>query len=107
MISHENVFNNMTFVQLYGEGMTSMNLFKWSTTLDVAQRYERNVQNSSEIFDNCLWPWFSSIYQYRFDNNILSSLNNISQLILTSVENLATDRDLPISISYSLLSGMS
>ncbi|CAF3188013.1 unnamed protein product, partial [Rotaria sp. Silwood2] len=76
IVSYENVLNKMTFAELYREGITSTEFLQWASPIDIVERYEKNGENSSEIFYNCSSPWFGSICQYRFDNDILSLFNN-------------------------------
>ncbi|CAF3742556.1 unnamed protein product [Adineta steineri] len=78
-ISYENILNSMTFAELYRQGVTSMELLKWSVPIDIIERYERTGQNLNEIFHNCSLPWFGSICQYRFQSAVLSSFNKVFQ----------------------------
>ncbi|CAF0776099.1 unnamed protein product [Adineta steineri] len=78
-ISYENILNNMTFTELYRQGITSTQLLAWSVPIDIIERYEKNGQNSNEIFHNCSLPWFGSTCQYRFESAILPSFNEVLQ----------------------------
>ncbi|CAF3963758.1 unnamed protein product [Adineta steineri] len=78
-ISYENILNNMTFTELYRQGITSTQLLAWSVPIDMIERYEKNGQNSNEIFYNCSLPWFGSMCQYRFASVILPSFNEVLQ----------------------------
>ncbi|CAF1551951.1 unnamed protein product, partial [Adineta steineri] len=79
IISYENILNNMTFTELYRQGITSTQLLAWSVPIDIIERYEKNGQNSNEIFYNCSLPWFGSTCQYRFESAILPSFNEVLQ----------------------------
>ncbi|CAF4241245.1 unnamed protein product, partial [Adineta steineri] len=78
-ISYENILNSMTFAELYRQGVTSMELLAWSVPIDMIERYEKNGQNSTEIFYNCSLPWLGSMCQYRFASVILPSFNEVLQ----------------------------
>ncbi|CAF1336151.1 unnamed protein product, partial [Adineta steineri] len=79
IISYENILNNMTFTELYRQGITSTQLLAWSVPIDIIERYGKNGQNSNEIFHNCSLPWFGSTCQYRFESAILPSFNEVLQ----------------------------
>ncbi|CAF3868245.1 unnamed protein product [Rotaria sp. Silwood1] len=96
IVSYENVLNKMTFTELYREGITSTELLQWASPIDIAERYEKNSKNSSEIFYNCSLPWFGSICQYRFDNNI-------GQFIFNFSDDLSITKDIIIDTCYPLL----
>ncbi|CAF1222459.1 unnamed protein product [Adineta steineri] len=79
-ISYENILNNITFAELYRQGVTSMELLKWSVPIDIIERYEKIGENSTEIFYNCSLPWFGSTCQYRFEPGVeLRSFNKVLQ----------------------------
>ncbi|CAF1470671.1 unnamed protein product, partial [Adineta steineri] len=79
-ISYENILNSMTFAELHRQGITSMELLKWSVPIDMIERYEKIGQNSNEIFYNCSLPWFGSTCQYKYESAVvLPSFNKILQ----------------------------
>ncbi|CAF3694043.1 unnamed protein product [Adineta steineri] len=61
----------LSFEDLYLGNITSQQLLSWSTSIDLAERYEFYLieLNSSlnEHFYNCTRPWFGSRCQYSFD----------------------------------------
>ncbi|CAF1219665.1 unnamed protein product [Adineta steineri] len=88
MISYENVLNKIKFSELYQKGVTSMDLLNWGSSIDVAERYEKNGENSNEIFNN-------------YDT--LLEFNNIGQFIFTLIDILPGDQDLITGPCYPLL----
>ena len=72
-----------TFAQLHQQQITSEQLYNWSAPIDVIERYQSYVNQSSsrgsEFFYNCTWPRFGPICQYSLDidGSDHSSLNEI------------------------------
>ena len=54
--SAENVSNGLTFSHLYRQGVTSTQLLSWLALIDIAERYEKDAENSTEVFCNCSSP---------------------------------------------------
>ncbi|CAF1145123.1 unnamed protein product [Adineta steineri] len=61
---------------LYEQNITSQNLLEWSTTIDLAERYQIyrehkkdfiSVEDDHYSFYNCSWLWFGSFCQYSFE----------------------------------------
>jgi hypothetical protein len=75
--SSENVVNSIPFIELYRQGVTSIQLLDWSSSIDVAERYEENGANSNDIFYNCSSLWFGSKCQYRFDYDQLPTFGHV------------------------------
>ncbi|CAF0863283.1 unnamed protein product [Didymodactylos carnosus] len=75
--------NNINFTELYRQGVTSAQLLDWSAPIDVAERYEKNGENSSEVFYNCSSPWFGPTCQYSIEYDILPPFSNVVQFIIT------------------------
>ena len=74
---YENNFNQkLTFYDLYKQNITSEQLYKWSASIDLIEKYENYlISNQSllnEIFYNCTLSKFGSQCQYSF----IDILNN-------------------------------
>lgn len=82
--SYENIQNNITFAELYRNGVTSAQLLDWSAPIDIVERYEQYGQHSSEIFHNCSTPWFGSMCQYQA---FYPSLDSFSDLVISFFQN--------------------
>jgi hypothetical protein len=65
-----NVNKMITFAELYRQGITSLQLLDWSSSIDIAERYEKDGQYSNEVFYNCSSTWFGSMCQYKFNYDI-------------------------------------
>ncbi|CAF1198072.1 unnamed protein product, partial [Didymodactylos carnosus] len=102
--SYENVENNINFTELYRQGVTSAQLLGWSAPIDVAERYEKNGENSSEVFYNCSSPWFGPTCQYSIEYDILPPFSNVVQFIITP-RTFAPDLNFTIGTCYSFLTG--
>jgi hypothetical protein len=73
---HENIAKTINFKELKEQNITSEQLLKWYSPIDIAEKYEMNL-NDSDIFHNCSSPWFGSLCQYKFDYNLSLSFNDI------------------------------
>ncbi|CAF1473946.1 unnamed protein product, partial [Adineta steineri] len=79
-----------TFNELYHRNVTSYDILRWSSSIDVAEQYQyyldRPFQSnlSNETFFNCTPPWFGSRCQY-------SSEINEDELVWNSFEMTLTD----------------
>ncbi|UJR11986.1 hypothetical protein I4U23_016164 [Adineta vaga] len=67
-ISYENVENQISFKELYRQGITSSQLLDWFAPIDIAEDYEINGNNSNKYFYNCSLSWFGSTCQFRIIN---------------------------------------
>ncbi|CAF1537599.1 unnamed protein product [Adineta ricciae] len=75
-------FNNtadhhFTFKMLYERNITSQELLQWSSTIDLAERYQIYIEDAKNVlsfedeqflFYNCSWPWFGPFCQFAFDD---------------------------------------
>ncbi|CAF4306657.1 unnamed protein product, partial [Adineta steineri] len=65
----------LTFNELYHQNVTSDEILRWSSSIDVAEQYQyyldRPFQSnlSNETFFNCTRPWFGSRCQYSLELN--------------------------------------
>ncbi|CAF1489552.1 unnamed protein product, partial [Didymodactylos carnosus] len=81
--SYEHVEYNTSFTDLYRHGVTGVQLLDWSAPIDVAERYEKNGENSSEVFYNCSSSWFGPTCQYSIEFDILPPFSNVVQYVIT------------------------
>ncbi|CAF2505877.1 unnamed protein product [Rotaria sp. Silwood2] len=100
---YTNVKNNITFAELYRKGVTSEQLLDWSASIDVAERYEKNGENSNEIFHNCSFPWFGSTCQYRLVNGTSSTFTDVVQFNFEKRFMTRSTINLNTSICYPFL----
>ncbi|UJR06788.1 hypothetical protein I4U23_011075 [Adineta vaga] len=61
----ENIAQTLSFKQLKSEQVTSEKLLQWFSPINIAENYERFL-NDSDVFHNCSSPWFGSMCQYKF-----------------------------------------
>ncbi|CAF4110326.1 unnamed protein product [Adineta steineri] len=67
-------FPNFTFAQLSENNVTSQELYQWSASIDLIERYEFYLNQSTksslanDIFYNCTFPRFGSKCQYDLNN---------------------------------------
>ena len=73
------IAKSIFFAELKKQGVTSEQLLQWYAPIDLAERYEMNGGNSSEMFHKCRTPWFGSMCQYRFDDNVSMPFGEIVQ----------------------------
>ena len=86
------VFNplhrNFNFDQLYHLNVTSYEILLWSSSIDLAERYQDFIDElsqtplSNEQFFNCTPPWFGARCQYSFELNEIESLLNLGETSL-------------------------
>jgi hypothetical protein len=72
----ENIAETITFKELKKRNVTSDQLLKWFAPIDVAEKYEMNI-NDSDVFHNCSLLWFGSLCQYKFSYDISLSFGDI------------------------------
>jgi hypothetical protein len=84
---NQNIAQTITFAELKRQGITSQQLLEWYAPIDVAERYEMN-NNAVEVFHNCSAPWFGSICQYRFGNNLSLSFGNMVEAIFGNYQDI-------------------
>ncbi|CAF3627819.1 unnamed protein product [Rotaria socialis] len=64
---------NLTFSELYRLNVTSHEVLLWSSSIDLAERYQYYIDQPTkynrfnEQFFNCTSPWFGSHCQYSFE----------------------------------------
>ncbi|CAF0903897.1 unnamed protein product [Adineta steineri] len=81
-----------TFNELYHRNITSDEILRWSSSIDVAEQYQyyldRPYQSnlSNEIFFNCTSPWFGSRCQYSLEINEDILVQNPCEM--TSTDNI-------------------
>ncbi|CAF1197975.1 unnamed protein product [Adineta steineri] len=90
MIEFSNISDDyMTFDELYRLNVTSHEILMWSSSIDLAERYQyyldRATQSnlSNEKFFNCTQPWFGSRCQYSFEFNEDKLVKNYFETALT------------------------
>ena len=66
--SGDNIVHQITFDDLKKQGIKSEQLLSWLAPIDVAERYEMNV-NNFDTFYLCQSPWFGNKCQYRLDED--------------------------------------
>jgi hypothetical protein len=77
-----------TFAELYGQNITSRQLYRWSAPMDTVEQYQlylnqlpisNETSMATQRFYNCTPPKFGSMCQYTFedDNPYNTSLNKI------------------------------
>ncbi|CAF1399992.1 unnamed protein product [Adineta ricciae] len=73
-IAYEDISEpTMTFDELSRLNVTSSDLLRWSSSIDLVERYQAYLDHSTvsnrsnEMFMNCTRPWFGSQCQYSFD----------------------------------------
>ncbi|CAF1423553.1 unnamed protein product [Adineta ricciae] len=79
-ISSSNVYNSVTFHDLYKSNVTSEQLLDWKAPIDLIEHYLAKSTDSMTVFYNCSLPWFGSRCQYRFANESASSFSDIVRL---------------------------
>ncbi|CAF1260011.1 unnamed protein product [Didymodactylos carnosus] len=80
-----------TFERLKQLNVTSKDLLQWSASLDIIEKYQIYLVESSsssnptslQIYRNCTQPWFGKLCEYIFDSRFksFSSFNDIVDLI--------------------------
>ncbi|CAF3498989.1 unnamed protein product [Rotaria socialis] len=85
-VVEESVAPRLTFDQLKRESVTVESLIKWSSEIDLIERYQHfldtNNFSSMELFYNCAASWFGSFCQYRFALN--QTFTNIADITFNS-----------------------
>ncbi|CAF2726603.1 unnamed protein product [Rotaria sp. Silwood2] len=73
-IKNNDIFSNFTFVDLLKQNITSQQLYLWSASIDLVERYQFYLNQLStlndksletQIFYNCTLPRFGSMCQYE------------------------------------------
>ena len=90
------IFSISTFDDLKKNNVTAEQLIKWSSPIDLAERYQEFLQmnhtSSMELFYNCTAPWFGSFCQYKYSFNLSFSdivdITHRSKSSLTILSNL-------------------
>ncbi|CAF1503226.1 unnamed protein product [Adineta ricciae] len=103
IVSNENIQSQMKFSELYERGVTSLQLLDWLAPIDIAERYERNGQNSDEIFYNCSYPWFGSTCEYKLIDNISSSFGKTVEFIIGNRNTAPLNVNFTIGTCYPFL----
>ena len=73
----ENFAKKISFNQLKKQNISSQQLLNWFAPTDVADQYEMEDGNSKYVFYNCSPPWFGSMCQYKFDDNLPNLFDDI------------------------------
>ncbi|CAF1563816.1 unnamed protein product, partial [Adineta steineri] len=77
------------FDELYRLNITSHEILMWSSSIDLAERYQHYLDRatqsnlSNEKFFNCTQPWFGSRCQYSFEFNKDRLVQNSFEIALT------------------------
>jgi hypothetical protein len=103
MRSNEHVSTALTFSHLCHQGETSTQLLIWLAPIDIAERYETDAGNSTEVFHNCSSPRFGSMCQYKFDNGTLASFGDTAHVIFANRLTLTEEEFLTIGTCYPFL----
>ncbi|CAF4154835.1 unnamed protein product, partial [Rotaria magnacalcarata] len=75
---------NFTFDELYRLNVTSHEVLLWSSSMDLAERYQDYIDQPmkanrvNELLFNCTSPWFGSYCQYSFEID-----SNYSETVLS------------------------
>ena len=90
-LKENNVDQKFTFVQLHQQQVTSEQLYFWSASIDVIERYQLYLNQlktdypsrsmSSQLFYNCTWPRFGSFCQYSFDIEQYGHHSSLNEMI--------------------------
>jgi hypothetical protein len=77
----------LTFSELQENNISSLLLLSWSSSIDLAERYEiflNTVSNSTwlssekeTLFYNCTFPWFGPLCRFAFDLGFHESFDNL------------------------------
>ena len=86
----DHIAETMTFDQLKKQNVTSEDLLAWFAPIDVAERYEMNI-NPFDVFYRCSLPWFGAMCQYRFDVGTLVSFGDIVQATFKDYSDVLRD----------------
>ena len=107
------VFNpfhrNFSFDQLYHLNITSHEILLWSSSIDVAERYQDYINElsqsllSNEQFFNCTSPWFGARCQYSFELNETESLLNLNERVLNVQQKFPFTDDVIHQTCYILI----
>jgi hypothetical protein len=73
---NENIIKIISFKELKEQNITSEQLLQWFAPIDIAEKYQMNL-NDSDLFSNCSLPWFGSQCQYKFDYDQSLSFGDI------------------------------
>ncbi|CAF3642837.1 unnamed protein product [Rotaria socialis] len=76
---------NFTFDELQRLNVTSREVLLWSSSIDLAERYQFYIDQSTkssqlnELFFNCTPPWFGVRCQYSFElvSNVADRIINV------------------------------
>ena len=78
---------SFTFAQLEQQHITAHQLYLWSASIDLLERYQsyldqptaqRTLSMENEVFNNCTWPRFGPFCQYSFDHLTTDQLPSAS-----------------------------
>ncbi|CAF0732950.1 unnamed protein product [Adineta steineri] len=92
---NEGTAEKISFYELKKQNVTSEQLLQWFAPIDIAEKYEINV-NDTDVFYNCSSPWFGSMCQYKFNYDLSVSIEDIIE---------ATFNDIQQSTPYNVTSG--
>jgi hypothetical protein len=99
---NENIAKTISFKELKEEGVTSEELLKWFASIDVAEKYQMN-KNDSDVFHNCSSHWFGSMCQYKFDYDLSLSFSDIIDATFSKYGTVVSNT--PGGTCYPFLSG--
>jgi hypothetical protein len=86
-----NIEKTISFNELKKQNITSEQLLKWFSPIDIAEKYEINL-NNSDVFHNCSSPWFGSMCQYKFLYDSSLSFEDIVQTTLNHSKDINSNR---------------
>ena len=87
---NENIGKRLSFKELRKEKVTSEELLQWFAPIDIAEKYQRD-ENDSDVFYNCSSPWFGSMCQYQIPYNFSLSLEDIVEMTLNAQKEISSN----------------
>lgn len=100
--SNQNIIAQFSFNDLNHQGVTSNQLLLWSSSIDIAERYEMDKGNAKYVFYNCSPPWFGEMCQYKFTDGSPTVFSEIVQITFTQRSKNSTN--ITIGTCYRFLS---
>ena len=78
----ENIAKTISFKELKKANITSEELLQWFSPIDIAEKYQMNIDDS-DVFHNCSLPWFGSHCQYKLHSDLSLSFGDIIDATFT------------------------
>ncbi|CAF1195873.1 unnamed protein product [Adineta ricciae] len=100
----ENIVQTYSFKQCKNGHITSEELLQWFSPIDIAENYERFI-NESDVFHNCSIPWFGSMCEYKFVFDEKLSFETI--IDMTRAKQYEIERNISHGTCYQFLTNCS